>query len=311
MTQLSDEILIAYGDGELDPVQAQLVKDVFAADNVALERFQQLQDSGRTLTQAFASMLQAESKQLASEQLGAGQPPSRPVPAACKERTSYTIGAPALIAAVLFLSIGAIGGYLAGNSSEGGRTGDLLAIDDFWNTEQKTGGKPPSSPLQRDLANRAPETTAATLPDKPSAKKWYENIVLQHQIDAPALLDQYKGKTRSRELALFQFPQKDIAPALIPQLKAEDLLFVGASPVRAGKKSYARLVYRDVRNGSLPVVLYVGPAQGGSLTLERGYMGDNNYVRWVQGGRSYLLVGTVPHWRLIVLSVAVQRQLVR
>ena len=144
------------------------------------------------------------------------------------------------------------------------------------------------------------------------AKRWYEAIADQHKRDAVFLLDQYDGKSRNRELALFQFSKTDIAPTMIPHLNEEELVFVGASPVQIDRQNYARLAYRDIGNGAVPVGLYVGHCQqGGSLTLERGYRGDDNYVRWTQGKRSYMLIGPVPHWRLIVLSVAVQRQLVQ
>ena len=46
--------------------------------------------------------------------------------------------------------------------------------------------------------------------------------------------------------------------------------------------------------GRCRVGLYVGTNKGGSLTLERGYDGDDNYVRWTQGRRSYMLIGPVP-----------------
>ena len=98
---------------------------------------------------------------------------------------------------------------------------------------------------------------------------------------------------------------------MIPVLKEDDLTFVGASPVRIGGQTYARLVYRDISNGAVPVTLYIGKTRGGTLTLERGYRDNDNYVRWSQDDYSYMLIGAVPHWRLIVLSVAVQRQLVR
>ena len=66
------------------------------------------------------------------------------------------------------------------------------------------------------------------------------------------LIDQYDGKSRNKELALFQFNNSEVAPALIPVLKEEQLVFIGASPLLTGGQHYARLTYRDINNGAVP-----------------------------------------------------------
>ena len=63
MTQLSDEILIAYADGELGPSQIGVVDAVLASDGVTNEQFQQVQSTNKRLSQAFATMLQAQARQ--------------------------------------------------------------------------------------------------------------------------------------------------------------------------------------------------------------------------------------------------------
>jgi hypothetical protein len=160
--------------------------------------------------------------------------------------------------------------------------------------------------------SQVPKTTAATsVQPVLRAGRWYEEVAGRHQKDATLLIDRYDGKSRNPELALFQLAGSDAAPAQIPVLKDEQLVFIGASLEKIAGEDFACLIYRDRANGSVPVGLYVGHNKGGSLTLERGYKGDDNYVRWTQGKHSYMLIGPVPHWRLIVLSVAVQRKLVQ
>ena len=211
----------------------------------------------------------------------------------------------------MLIGVGALGGYLAGNSSNiGAAGGDPFSAENFWNKDQMKAEEARAKSFFKGI--KEPQTTAATkLPRVGLEKRWYEAVADQHKRDAVFLLDQYDGKSRNRELALFQFSKKDIAPLMIPVLKDEELIFVGASPVNINGADYARLAYRDIANGAVPVGLYVGRASGGSLTLERGYRDNDNYVHWTLGKRSYMLVGPVPHWRLIVLSVAVQRQLVQ
>ena len=326
MTQLSDEILIAYMDGELGAAQVGVIDKVLAADGVTQKQLQRMQSTSTRLSQAFSSMLQAEAKQIAIDRASNApvqqiQPiehaPSNPL---------QNIMVPAMAAGVLLVSVGAIGGYLAGNTPGGGPASDPFDSG-FWNKERLTSEQVRSKSMFAELnaqkttktskaaiskAAVVPETTASTSrPKAGSFEKWYDSVALHHKTDAAQLLDQYNGKSRNYELALFQFSNSDVAPTMIPILRDEQLTFAGASPVQIKGQKYARLTYRDVSNGALPVGLYVGNQKGGSLTLERGYRGDENYVRWRQGERSYMLIGAVPHWRLIVLCVAVQRQLVQ
>ncbi len=309
MTQLSNEILIAYADGELGPDQIRLVDGVLAADVMTQEQFHQQIETNKLLSQAFSSMLAAATKQVAIDH-AAHAPVQQVRP---DEETLHPVRSgifmPAVAAGTLLIAVGAIGGYLAGNiSGDNGSSDDPFSSGSFWNKEQVKAEEVRS----RALLGRGgePKTTSATNPAG-SGNKWYEAVAARHRRDAPHLFEKYDGKSRNRELALFQFSKTDIAPAMIPVLKDEELTFVGASPIRIEGQSYARLAYRDLSNGAVPVGLYVGKSKGGSLTLERGYRGNDNYVRWTQGQRSYMLIGSVPHWRLIVLSVAVQRQLVR
>ena len=320
MTELSDEILIAYADGELGDAQIRVVEGVFAADGVTHRQFQQLQSTGQRLSQAFSSMLQAEAKQVAIDRAANVPVHVEQTVSTISESPRQNFLVPAMAAGVVLVSLGAVGGYLAGNTSSGdGRIDDPFA-NSFWKNERVSSEQERSKVLSNRLKastttapiTTAPITTAATnRPRAGSPEKWYESVAARHKSDATRLLDQYTGKSRNYELALFQFTNTNIAPSMIPILRDEGMTFVGASPVDIKGQKYARLAYRDKSNGAVPVGLYVSNQSGGSLTLERGYRGKENYVRWRQGKRSYMLIGAVPHWRLIVLCVSVQRQLVR
>ncbi|MCP4934206.1 MAG: hypothetical protein GY927_08375 [bacterium] len=310
MTQLSDEILIAYGDGELGAAQICLVDKVFATDHATHEQFQRLQSTGRRLSQAFSSMLQAEAKQVAIDHASNAPVRAEKPVEAPRQAPRQVILMPAMAAGIVLVSLGAVGGYLASNSVGSGGPGEDPFANSFWNNERVSTEQVRSKALTKDLME--PKTTAATSRRKAgSPEKWYESVAARHKSDAARLLDQYTGKSRNYELALFQFTDTQISPSLIPILRDEGMTFVGASPVQIKGQKYARLAYRDKSNGAVPVGLYVGNQSGGSLTLERGYRGDENYVRWRQGTRSYMLIGAVPHWRLIVLCASVQSQLVK
>ena len=333
MTQLADEILIACADGELSPEQRRLVDGVMLADPLARERFEQQMGLNERLAQAFASMLEAQARQAAVEQMSAGvqQESSREM-ALPEKQVGSNKKLLVVAAAVVLLAAGGMGGYLAGlgSGASGGRS-DPFGSGAFWQAEQTRHEDQRSIALRRKLAavqkvhmqpNTAPTgaaptgtvpiITAATNRRKARAQGlWYEAVAARHKRDAALLVDRYDGKSRNPELALFQLANSSVAPARIPVLKDEQLVFVGASLEKIAGADYACLIYRDRKNGSVPIGLYVSDSKGGSLTLERGYRGDDNYVRWTQGAHSYMLIGPVPHWRLIVLSVAVQRKIVQ
>jgi len=321
MTQLADEILIAYADGELGTAQTRLVDGVLHADSHTLERFQGQLGLNKLLTKTFSSMLQAETRQAAAEFMANRRSrverPSIPQPEIIDKIVRKKLMAPTFAVGAMLLAVGGLGGYMAGHGGTGAISGaDPFASRNFWQNELVKREDRRSTELMKNISSAkttgAPETTAATGQlDRASGRRWYQAIASRHKKDAAQLIDHYEGKSRNRELALFQFNNKDVAPALIPALDEDQLVFIGASPVRIGGQQYARLTYRDINNGAVPVGLYVGAKNGGSLTLERGYDGDDNYVRWTQGQHSYMLIGPVPHWRLIVLSVAVQRQIVQ
>ena len=305
MTQLSDEILYAYADGELGPAQIKLVDGVLATDKVTRQRYDALKQAKRRLSGAFSSMLHAETKLAERRSMLDAQP--RPHVDEIPLKTTGSIMAPAAALGVLLVCVGALGGYFASN--KGGNERSTVA-GDFWNKESVKAEEARSRALIKQT--RVPATTAATAPlGGNPVRQWFETVASRHQKDAGKMLNRYNGASRNREMALFQFSNQAIAPSMIPVLKEENILFVGASPIKIAGRDYARLAYRDVGNSAVPVALYVSASMGGSLTLERGYLEDENYVRWTQGTRSYMLIGTVPHWRLIVLSVAVQRQLVQ
>jgi len=320
MTQLADEILIAYADGELGPEQTRLVDGVLNADRHSLERFQHQLALNKRLAKTFSSMLQAQTRQAAVEfmadRTANAERRHLPQPRVAETIPSKKLMVPAFAAGAMLLAVGGLGGYMAGNGGHANSAVDPFESGRFWNNKQAKSEDQRSSELLKKVkgfrTTGAPKTTAATVQGRgTSAKRWYEVLASRHKKDAAQLIAQYEGKSRNKELALFQFNNQNVAPEIIPSLKEDQLVFIGASLIQEGSQQYARLTYRDISNGAVPVGLYVGTNNGGSLTLERGYDGDDNYVRWTQGQRSYMLIGPVPHWRLIVLSVAVQRQIVQ
>ena len=320
MTQLADEILIAYADGELNPEQCHLVEGVMGSDPLTRERLERQLVLNERLSQAFSLMLEAQARQAAVEQMSAGLAIAGPSDEKAPPHQTARSGKKGVVltAAALLLSAGAIGGYLAaGLGSEGpGRPSDPFAKEAFWQSKQTRLEEQRALALRRKLAEvpktQIPNITAATNTQRPSPQgHWYEAVAARHKQDAARLIDRYKGKSHNPELALFQLAGHAAAPARIPALQDEQLLFIGASLERIAGEDYACLIYRDRKNGSVPVGLYVSRNKGGSLTLERGYRGEDNYVRWTQGAHSYMLIGPVPHWRLIVISVAVQRKIVQ
>lgn len=308
MTQLSDEMLIAYADGELDDDQVRAVEGVLDMDPETLARLRALQPSKQRLAQAFQSMLLAETREQAATR-AATAPMRGPEPArAASRHRSYAM--PAIGGALMLLSVGAIGGYFAGRMPAQHGRGDLFGS--FWNEDELQRERRKTEELVGVLS--APSTTSATggaAPQQQAGSPWYQQVAHRHQGDLDGWLARFDGQNRNPELALFQLAGSGVSPAAVPELNAEEMLFIGAETLKIDGQSYVRLAYRDLSHGAVPVGLYVGAAKDGSGALERGSESDLNYVRWGRGNRSYMLIAAIPHWRLIVTAAAVQKQLAR
>ena len=110
MTQLSDEILIAYADGELGPSQIRVVDGVLASDRVTNKQFAQVQLTNKRLSQAFATMLQAQARQ---GEIDRAPREDKSVPQGQKlvgKKRPGLILAPAIAASIVLIGVGALGG---------------------------------------------------------------------------------------------------------------------------------------------------------------------------------------------------------
>jgi anti-sigma factor RsiW len=310
MTQLSDEILIAYADGELGDAQVHAVNGVLTADPETFARLRLLQPSRQRLVQAFQSMLLAERREQAAIRAAevVAQPKDMsPPPMVRAERGSRL--APAAVAGVLLLALGGVVGYLAARVPPHG--GAELANGSFWDETEVQAEKKRTEELIKTIPGG--NNTAAI--DERGAEgdglAWYQQVALQHGKGADGWLSSLGNSNRNPELALFQLGNSGVAPDAVPDLNREELLFLGAESLAVNGQPYARLAYRDLRQGALGVGLYVGAGPDGSPSIERGSEQGLNYVHWAQGKRRYELIGAVPHWRLMVVAAAVQKQLGR
>ena len=66
MTELSDELLVAYVDGQLARKQSNAVEQVLAQDDVIARRVKVLKDAHRRLEAAFEAILAGEEAEAAS-----------------------------------------------------------------------------------------------------------------------------------------------------------------------------------------------------------------------------------------------------
>jgi anti-sigma factor RsiW len=311
MTQLSDEILIAYVDGELGAKQQEAVDGVLKADPLSERRLQAFQDSRQQLIQVFQSMLMAEQRNMAVDRERSRQANGKTPAGSGRSRTNgyRSVWVPAISVAVLLLMMGILAGYFIGRSPSDDASGQFGA---FWSEDALEREKQRMRDMVEKVPAPEPETTGATPSPRPdTGLKWFEHLARMHEKGADNFLKSFKGQSRNPDLVLFQLPKTAFTPDRLPILSDEEAKFIGADVIEDKQQRYIRTAYRDLNQGALPLGLYIGKGDKDSLTLERGYQGEQNYIRWTQKGRSYLMIGAVPHWRLIVLAVAVQRQLVR
>lgn len=261
MSELSDELLVAYVDGQLARDQSAAVKRVVDFDDVAGKRVLGLKRANARLEEAFDAMLREHREQTDEEtQEPSGE--TEPDAGAMIGRSSALAvflgahGALVLIAgalAVLLLGVGA--GYLI-NTSSTARFGQPVATS----SEQPAPG-------------------------------WQREIALAQGLIGREALEVSLESQANPDLVRFQLAGVIGPNVVIPDLKSQGLRFVRAQVLRRSGEPIAQISY--LPETGPPVALYAkaqatGQAGEGSLT-----QGGVRTRAWVHNGIAYMLAAAL------------------
>ncbi|MGI9384391.1 MAG: anti-sigma factor family protein, partial [Methyloligellaceae bacterium] len=113
MTELSDELLVAYVDGQLARDQSEAIERVLDSDSVAARRVEALKDAHRHLEVAFEAMLAGQLAEIEDMQEPADAVEERQAaPSGEANEARWFSIVPIICTAIAFLLIGGGGGWV-------------------------------------------------------------------------------------------------------------------------------------------------------------------------------------------------------
>jgi anti-sigma factor RsiW len=203
MTELSDELLVAYVDGQLARRQTQAVERVLEQDDVIAKRVAALKNAHGRLEAAFEAILTGEEADAAATPTS--HPPGLFIAWATLGKVSLATAG--LVAAFLMLLAG-FGWPLA--TPEFSRQSSGVAEPDY------VGSIPPS---------------------------WQEDAARAHALLSRASVEVGLESQGNRDLVAFQLAQAIGPNLTVPDLSGQGLRFMRAQLLRSGDEPLAQLLY--------------------------------------------------------------------
>jgi len=278
MTELNDELLVAYVDGQLAKNQSKAVERVLEEDRIAAQRVEALRVANEQLETAFEALLAGE--QIPLPEAGTGT-------SADGARARSTV-ARRLLRAGLVTWVGF--GCLLGGAAAGYILHEQIAPEPV----QVVVAPPPPPPAEPIIIAPPP----ATLQD---------DIARTHALlsrDTFALALDAQG---NRDLVGFQISKLLGADLAIPDLSNANLTFQRAQMLQRKGTPLAQIAY--LPDSGAPVALYVRPGAGEARALKFEDIGGVSLASWRQGELYFLLAGELPRPQLEAVAQSVQRQI--
>lgn len=284
MTELNDELLVAYVDGQLATDQSKAIERVLEEDEVAAQRVASLRAANSHLETAFEAML-------------AGQP--IPVPAAESEQAGqaplHRRAITALRRSIAFAWVGA--GCLIAGAAAGFVFYDRIAAEPF---ETAVAEPPPvaaqPAPSERPVA-AAPVSVPAT---------WADDMVRAHALLSPETFSFGLEGEGNMELTSLQISKTLGASLSVPDLSSANVVFQRAQMMQRDGKPFAQIAY--LTESRDPLALYATLRSGQPEGMEEHEKDGMGYVTWAQGELALLLAGDLPDIQLRGLAEIIESQ---
>lgn len=270
MTELSDEMLVAYVDGQLAQDQSAAIERVLKYDEVAAERVAALRSAYERLEAAFDNLLDDEHAQLVPE------PERRQTEPAELETRSFLTTIPDR------KTLGLLGGAALGLLLLGGAAGYAL--------------NGPSDAVQLEAAD-----VQSPAPD------WRRDAARAQALMGRETLEVGLENQGNAELVGFQIANAIGQGAAIPNLESGGLTFKRAQILQHLGKPIAQLLYLP-KEGP-PVALFAKKAEADGASMDARKFDDVQVVGWSQNGIDYALMAPASEARLRQLAKTAKRQL--
>ncbi len=256
MTELSDELLVAYVDGQLARDQSKAVERVLEQDEVAAQRVEAMRAAHTRLEAAFDAML-------ADELAAMTGIADDPVPE--RRQSAFGLlrrgGAIAFIGgAVCLLMAGAVGGYA------------LRAIPD-------PSGLTPQA--------RVPVVTGAS-----TARDWQDDVIITHTLFGRDTFSVGLESQANIDLVRFHLGNLVGAEIQIPDLGTRGLTFKRAQVLERQGEVIVQIAYLPLKGE--PVALYTRWDEGADTPIALSRSDGMAAAQWRQENLTTLLVGDMP-----------------
>lgn len=274
MTELSDELLVAYVDGQLAHDQSLAIERVLKNDDVAARRVEELRAAHSRLELAFEAMLANELDTLVGV---AESIEPEPEPEPRKRMWLVRHGGPIAVVglAVAMLSAGAVGGY---------------ALRDV-----------------PDAATLLPPAKVPVVKGAIAARDWQDDLVIAHNLFSRESLS--VGLESQRNLDLLSFHLGNIigTEVPIPDLGPFGLTFKRAQLLEREGLPIVQLAYLPLEGE--PIALYVQWDRGAAASATYTQSDDISAAQWRQNNLTFLLAGTLSLAQMEKLAANVRGQI--
>ncbi|MEC9369339.1 MAG: hypothetical protein VX871_11690 [Pseudomonadota bacterium] len=279
MTELSDELLVAYVDGQLARDQSKAIKRVLDNDDVAAARVEALRATQKKLEAAFEAMLADELTALTGSTAAVQSPafPVEPLRRPAPRQRKMGIALAACVAFAL-LALGVWAPYLA-------PVGELLPL-------------PPSA------TKVAAPVVTASLP--PAPKGWLADVANGHTLLARESLEVSPESQSNADLAYFQITKAISPTVIIPDLSQAGLGFRRAQVLRREGDPVAQIAY--LPDAGPPVALYAKANRSKDTPFIFDDVKGIATASWTQKDVSYVLAGLMPRQKMERLAATVYDQ---
>ncbi len=279
MTELNDELLVAYVDGQLAEDQSKAIERVLEEDQVAAQRVEVLRAANAHLETAFEAMIDGEPIPVSGveAEISAQVSPRR-----------RTVGG-VLRRSLLFAWVGF--GCLLGGAAAGYILYDQISAEPF----QSVAVIPP------------PPAPKPALPAPPPAPTFADDVVRTHALLSPETFLFSLESEGNMDLAGFHISKALGADFAVPDLSGQNLIFHRAQMLQRDGKPFSQIAY--MANSGVPVALYATAHTGKPEARKLDEKDGIGIATWTQGGLSLLLAGNLPDTRLRLLAETIEVQL--
>jgi anti-sigma factor RsiW len=305
MTELSDELLVAYVDGQLDRPQAATLARLLGEDEELVKRVRRLQQTQARLMDSFAAMQRDVDCNGFDELLALADGRGRGGAAG-----PIVPGGKWMLMAAL-LALGGAAGFGASHYFATPARGERTPK----NAARITPGPPAppgsaSSPARAAVAAVQTGVTGTTGSAAPAAINWTDELAGVHVQLTKDAASGPEGPT-NKDLAPFQLASLAGKPLPVPDFSKQGLKLARSQILSFKGARLMQLSYSSAGRTESAATLYVmaGASAAGSEPLAFGAAGEVRTAGWSMDGVRYVIAGKLPPDALRALAAVAQSQI--